>query len=59
MEIFNTKIYIVAKLKAYGLTVGKYYEVLDSHQHFNDKCMTIINDEGETRSYNIGYFDCK
>lgn len=57
MELFNVKIFVVAKLSAYGLTVGKYYQVYGSHQHFKDKCVNIIDDNGENKDYNIGYFE--
>ena len=57
MELYNAKTFVIAKLKAYGLTIGKYYQVYDSHQHFDDKCLTIIDDNNEKKSYNIGYFE--
>lgn len=59
MNLFNAKTFVVAKIKAYGLTIGEYYEVHNSHQHFTDKCLKIVDDNDELKDYNIDYFECK
>jgi hypothetical protein len=58
MELYNAKIFVIARFKVYGLTIGKYYQVHNSHQHFDDKCFKIIDDNGNLKDYNISCFEC-